>query len=102
MRKDKTKYHNFMEDEPDSRACRFLTLHEALPAPGSIKIPAPPPAPTSDAFLKNVKKIYQKTPGAYKNRPPDQAMELVQTRIVAKILDELRLLTRGLKPNPTT
>jgi hypothetical protein len=101
MRKHKPGCQNFMEDEPDSRACRFLTLHEALPAPGSVKIPSPPPTPTSDFFLKDVKRIYQKTPSAYKGKPTDQAMELVQTRIVAKILDELRLLTSALKSKPT-
>jgi|GEM_PF-5150988 len=103
MIKGKPKLHNFMEDEPDSRAHRFLDLHEELPAPGTVKIPAPPPAPTSDSFLKNVKKIYQKTPAAYRGKPSDQALDLIQTRIAAKMLDELRLLTRGLKgkPKPT-
>jgi hypothetical protein len=85
-----------MVEDEDSRANQFL-LHEALPDPGSIKIPAPPPAPTSDGFLKNVKRLYQKTPSAYKGKASDQAMELIQTRLIAKLLDELRTLTQGLK-----
>lgn len=102
--RNKPKYYEILEDDSGSRACRFLDLHEALPAPGSVKIPAPPPAPTSDKFLKDVKVLYQKTPSAYKGKPSDQAMDLIQTRLVARLLDELRLLARGLKvtPKPTT
>jgi len=85
------------ENKPD-RAGKFLRLHESLPQPGTVKIPAPPTAPTSDKFLKRFNILYQRTPGAYKNKAPDQASQLVQTRLVAQLLDELRILTSALKP----
>lgn len=102
--RNRSKFYEILEDDSHSRAAAFLSLHEELPAPGSVKIPPPPPAPTSDKFLKNVRLVYQKTPSAYKGKPSDQAMDLIQTRLVARLLDELRLVTKGLKvtPKPTT
>jgi hypothetical protein len=74
------------------RAEEFM---EALPEPGTAKAFFPP-APRSDKFLKKFSQLYQRTPAAYKNRPPDLASELVQTRL---LLDELRSLLGPLKPS---
>jgi hypothetical protein len=80
------------------RAESFLRLHEALPAPGD-KILAPFPA-TNDSFLKSFRALYLRTPAAYKNRPADLASELVKTRLLAGILQELRALVSAIKPKP--
>jgi hypothetical protein len=85
-------------NDRQSKAERFL-LHEALPKPGEVRIPAPP-SKTDDKFLQNFKKIYARLPAAYKTTPLNMGTEVIKIGVTAQLLDELRSLVQELKPKP--
>jgi hypothetical protein len=102
MNRYRRNYEAILDAEPDSRASRFVRLHEALPKPGETKIPPPPAKFGTDPFLRNFQKVYTRLPAPYKTKPPDMGTKVIEIGVMAKLLDELRSLVQGLKPKPTT
>jgi hypothetical protein len=78
-----------IQDEPDSRASRFLDLHEELPEPGTVKIPPPVNKSSEDKFMATFKKLYLRLPSDYRGRPLDQGTEIIKTRLLLRALRDL-------------
>jgi hypothetical protein len=95
MKRNKSLTRNIFDDEPSPRASRFL-LHEALNNPVTSKDPYAPIMPDS-TFVADFHKQYSRLPATYKNHPVDQGVEIIKIGIMAKLCDELKLLTQELK-----